>query len=746
MATRALQTLHLAWLSCTALCAIPALAQSEASGTAPVDDGEIIVTATRREQSLQTVPLAVSVIDGERLRSGNLNNLRDIATEVPSLNFRTAASNKDQALFVRGLGTVSTSPGVESSVSTVLDGVVLARQGQATLDLIDIERVEVLRGPQGTLFGKNASAGVLNIVSRRPGNVTRGFVDLNGFEGGEARARLALSGPVVSDRLALGFSAFLAHYDGNVRNVFDGDRVNGFDRAGGRVRLRFTPDDAFELLLTGDYAFSTDTTPQGVPTRTFLTAFPTGVVTNSPAFATAFLPSVAAADGRTINSNYRTEVTDRNYGLSGEITVNLGDHVLTSITAWRAWDNVQRQDQDRLPGPVIGIAQLHDVGLLDFTQFSQEVRVASPAAQALSYVFGGFYFRGRNRENYRRETTVVTATTRAVTSGVADYGVVNENLAVFGEANLRLGDSVRLLAGARLVRDRLSFDFNRVSSSAVPVTGIQTNFIANGQAASTDVAGRAGIQFDIAPRIMAYATYSRGYKGPAYNPAFSMLPQDAIALRPELSDAYEFGFKSRLFGGLTLNVAAFQQDVRDYQVPFFDTFNNSPITRLINAGRARSRGIEADAAARLGELTLSGALAYTEAQIRQFTCPVGTNASCRVDGLTLPYAPRWRANARFEWRPALTDSIDLVLGADVNWRTSTQYSINQTPDTIEPGYAIVNGTIGIANKDGLRVMLLARNLTDRSYSPFLVRFGQGVARFVPRDDERYFGISLLKDF
>lgn len=723
-----------------------AVAPSPADAASGADSDDIVVTATRRPERLQSVPVAVSVVDGDRLRTGNLNNLRDIASEVPSLNFRTAASNKDQALFVRGLGTVSTSPGVESSVSTVLDGVVLARQGQATLDLLDIDRVEVLRGPQGTLFGKNASAGVLNIVTRKPDALFRGFVDVSGFEGGEARLRVAASGPV-AENLSLGFSALGVHFAGNVRNVFDGERVNGYDKAGARARLRFTPGDRTELLITADYMWSDDSTPQGVPTRTRLTAFPTNAVTSFPAFANAFLPVVANEEGRTINSNYPTSVVDRNYGIAGELTIGIGDHDLTSITAWRQWDNVQRQDQDRLPGAVIGIAQLHDVGELTFNQFSQELRLASRGDQGFSYVLGGFYFRGSNRETYRRETTVLTATARTVTTGVADYGVINENFALFGEGTLRLGERLRILAGARWVRDELSFDFNRVSSSAVPVSGIQTNFVARDDTVSEDVAGRAGIQLDLAERIMAYATYSRGYKGPAYNPAFSMLPQDAIALRPEVSDAYEIGLKSRLFGALTLNLAAFQQDVADYQVPFFDTFNNSPITRLINAGRVQTRGIEADFSLRAGRfLTVSGAATYTEARIKAFTCPAGTNASCQVNGRTLPYAPEWRANARIGWRSPIGGSIDLLANADVNWRTDTQYSINQTPDTVEPGYAIVNASIGFATDGGLRVMVMARNVTDKSYSPFLVRFGQGVARFVPRDDERYFGLSLLQDF
>jgi iron complex outermembrane receptor protein len=735
--------------------ASPALGQVAQPDAAAIDAGgeggaaeEIIVTATRRSEPLQRVPIAVSVVTGDRLREAGLNNVRDLATEVPSLNFRTAASNKDQAIFVRGLGTVSTSPGVEPSVSSVLDGVVLARQGQATLDLLDIERVEVLRGPQGTLFGKNASAGVLNIVTRKPGNQIRAFVDASAFEGGEGRVRAGLSGPLVQDRVALGVTAMAAHFDGNVRNLFDGRTVNGNDLIGVRSRLRLTPADTVELLLTADYSWSKATTPQGVVTRTFLTAFPTGAVTNFPAFASALAPVVATRDNREINANYPTSVEDENFGLSAELNVALGDHDLTSVTAWRGWNNTQFQDQDRLPGPIVGVAQLHDLGRLNFRQWSQEVRLASPKDQTIDYVLGLFWFEGRNRENYFRETTAVTATTRTVTTGVADYGVINRNFALFGEAGIRLGERLRAFGGLRWVRDELSYDFVRDSSSATPVPGIQTDFMAEGRTVSRDVAGRFGIEANVSDGALVYGSYSRGYKGPAFNPAFSMLPQDTNPLAPETSDAAEIGLKSRLFDNtLTLNVALFLQKLQNYQVPFFDTFNNSPVTRLVNAGRVSTRGVEVDAVLRPAEhLSISGAAAYTDARIDSFTCPTGTTAACNVNGYPLPFAPTWRLNGRIDWRPPLNDRSNAIIGTDINWRTDTQYSINQTPDTIEPGFAIWNANLGVGTNDGFRATLMIRNITDRSYAPSLFRFGQGVVRFVPRDDRRYVGINLLKDF
>ena len=181
------------------------------------DDGKVetvVITATKRIQPLQSTPIAISSISGSTLEQANLNNLEAISTQVPTVNFRTNASNKDSALFVRGVGTISTSPGVEPTVSTVLDGVVTARPGQATLDLVEIDRIEILRGPQGTLFGKNASAGVINIVSRAPGKEFGGYVDLSAFQGNEARLRAGVWGEMMPNLLRGSLSVMTGKYDG----------------------------------------------------------------------------------------------------------------------------------------------------------------------------------------------------------------------------------------------------------------------------------------------------------------------------------------------------------------------------------------------------------------------------------------------------------------------------------------------------------------------------------------------------
>lgn len=381
----------------------------------------VTVTATRREESLQKVPVAVSVLEGEQLERDNRNGVASIAQQVPSLNFRTGASNKDTSLFVRGVGTISTSPGVEPTVATVIDGVVYARPGQATLDLLDLERIEVLRGPQGTLFGKNASAGVLNITSKAPTAQTHGFIDQSFYSGNESRTRFGIGGSLVPEVLKGSISTLFGSYDGNVDNRHNGQEVNGYNHKGVRGKLEFTPNDDVKLTLIADYMQSHDDAPNGVVSKSL-----------NPAFSNALRPVRASSDNRDINTDTRSHVQDTNKGLSAQLDWNLGDYTLTSITAWRGWDNIQYQDGDRLGTVTAAFPGTADKGDLAFDQYSQELRLASPKDEFLEYVGGLFYMHGKDEETYQRTLT----TTTRVDRGIADYSTTSDSYAVFGETTL----------------------------------------------------------------------------------------------------------------------------------------------------------------------------------------------------------------------------------------------------------------------------------------------------------------------
>ena len=752
-------SLRLTPLALSLCAALPALAQQTG------DSGQletVTITATKRVQPLQTTPIAVTVISGGALEEGNLNNLSTITTQIPTVNFRTNASNKDSALFIRGVGTISTSPGVEPTVSTVLDGVVTARPGQATLDLVEVDRIEILRGPQGTLFGKNSSAGVINIVTRAPGKGFGGYVDLSYYQGNEKRVRLGVSGG--SDVVQGSISAMAGSYDGNVTNIYDGSTVNGYDRKGVRARVDVTPSKALKISLIADHVKSDDTTPSGVPVSTTVRSYPALAVTNNPLFAAALGAVVPGPENRQINSEMKTRVADTNEGLSAQVDYTLGSVQLTSITAHRKWKNTQFQELDRLSTVYRQFPQQADRGDLDFTQTSQELRIASTQKQFLEYVAGLFWFEGKNDERYQRDVTRCNGTTDTalpsglipcsagsltVDNGVALYGVRNTSKAVFGEGTLNFSPSLRAIAGLRYTQDDLSYYHGRVASAA-GVPGVAASRArVEGSTSENAVSGRFGPQFDISKDVMVYGTYSRGYKGPAYNVFFNMSPAQDNVLAPEKSKSYEVGVKSELLNRtLRLNVAAFQTDYDGYQANVPDLVNGTIVTRLINAGKVQTKGVEVDLTARPTQnLTVNAGLANIIARVKNFACPPGAAASCDINGKPLPFSPDWKASVRVKYTQPLKAGLTLDYGVDASWQSKTMFDLQQQPDSFQPEYAIFNASVALQSTAGWRLALVVKNLADTSYSTLVQNNpGPAITRYVPRDDQRYVGVNFRYDF
>ncbi|WP_374402902.1 TonB-dependent receptor [Niveibacterium sp.] len=742
-----------------ALCVALALATPgaviAAEPQATDKDGEslptITVTATRRPEALQKVPVAVTVLDGQKLAEENRNNIAAIAQEVPSVNFRTNGSSKDTSVFVRGVGTISTSPGVEPTVSTVLDGVVLARPGQATLDLLDVERVEILRGPQGTLFGKNASAGVVNIVTRAPGAEREAFVEGAWYSGGnEKRLRAGVSGGV-NEQLRGSFNASWADYDGNVTNVANGKTRNGYDRTGLRARVDYDATPDLKLSLIGDYSKGTDTTVQGVITSLQTTAYPSGALSApNTKFGAALLPVVPKSDNREVNNNVDTRAEERNYGLSAQIDWKLAGHTLTSITAWRGWENTQYQDLDRLSAPAAGLPQQDDKGVLDFNQYSQEFRITSPRGQFLEYVGGLFFLRAESDETYRRDVTAIAPAPSGY--GEAKYSTRSDSASAYGEATFNFTEALRGIAGLRWTHDSLSYEHERVRNPAgAALAGVgASQGLTVGETSASAFSGRIGPQFDIAKGVTSYATYSRGYKGPAFNVFFNFVnPRDTLALKPETSDSFELGLKTTSFDNrLRINAAAFYTKYDNFQANFADVLNGTIVTRLINAGEVSTKGLEVDFSARpLTQLTISGAVARINARIDNFNCPVGAPTSCDVNGKPLPFSPDWKANIQGTWREPLKSGRFVDISSDYSWQSETQYSISQFADTIQPSYGIWNASVALVDAaNGWRAALLVKNIANQSYATNLSHDAGVLNRWVPRDDQRYFGVQFRKDF
>lgn len=743
--------------------------------TEEVAPGDIIVTAQKRSERLQDVPVAVSVVGGDLLQEQGKTSIEGAQYLVPSLNFLKSGTTLNQSIFLRGVGTATFSIAGEPSVSTVVDGVVYSRPGEAFSDLIDIDRLEVLRGPQGTLFGKNASAGVINIISRQPTRELGGYVEAGYFSRAEYRARAVLNVPL-SDAVRTRFTGFYDNYDGNIVNIaHDNAQVNGFEHYGGRAQLVADLTGNVTLTLIGDYHHDHDDCCAEVIGTGPLTA------TGAPATSLAFtvLPTPRGNETRTINQDLVTSTLETGYGFSGQLDISGGAlGTVTSITAYRNYKNTEIRDGDWLPAAYIGFNQLHDFGPQVGDTFSQELRLTSPGKQLIDYVVGLYYSRAYSERVFTRNDVVcasaVTPAPATLTpctsplaapstfpSATADFGSTFKNLAAFGQATLNLADRLRLIGGLRYTVDQLDVFHSRTTTLAGP--GIQPSFpvtatgtgqpagVFRGKATNENLSGKGGVQFDIVPQSTLYATYARGYKGPAYNVFFNLTATGTNTIAPETSDAYEAGLKNSLFGGrLVLNLAAYYAKYHNFQANNPDLVAGVVVTRFTNAGDVSTRGGEADLIWRpVADLNVAGGLAYTDAHVDRFFAPPGAAATAIVPaGTPLGFAPKWKGNLGVDYRYRTGGAVDFFGGAQGSYQSSELALFASDPTqrrlgTIR-GYGLLNLSAGVTSADDRwRLTGQVRNLLDQSFAAAITNGGPGGSyRYqIPRDADRYYGVT-----
>ncbi|PAX07027.1 TonB-dependent receptor [Sphingomonas lenta] len=766
----------------------------EQASTNPAD---IVVTAQRREERLQDVPLAVTVVSGEALAAANVNTIENAQYLVPTLNFRKSGTSINQSLFLRGVGTSTFSIAGEPSVSSVVDGVVFSRAGEAFSDLVDIERLEVLRGPQGTLFGKNASAGVVNITTKRPGEKFGGYVEAGYFTGNgdEYRTRVALDvplGPDVRSRI----TGFASDWDGNIRNTTLGLRVNGFERWGFRGVVEADVPNDVRFTLIGDYREANDdccgeligTTP-------------------SNAVIAQVLPVARGDRTRELAQNLVTATEEKSWGVSFQAEASLGRNTITSITSYREFDNREIRDGDFLPRAFVGFNELHDDGPQVSDTFTQEVRLTSPGDQFLTYTLGAFYSRAYTERTFSRfdivcaggaAGTPCTAPGLTVTtpSGTANFGSVFKNLAFYGQTELNLTDQLRLIGGLRYTNDELSVFHSRVATglarnaAGVPqaAPGIQPNFdqgvfdrylqlvaagVAPGAAAgqatvasngipfrakttNDNWSGKAGVQYEFSPEATAYASWTRGYKGPAFNVFFNLNATGTNVIEPETADSYEAGLKTTLFDGrLVLNVAGFYAKYKNFQANNPDEVAGVIVTRFTNAGTISTRGAELDLLFRpVDDLSISGGLAYTDAKVDRFRVPSnGNNTGVIPSGTRLAYAPEWKASLAADYRIRTGGGLDIGLGGDAAYQSEQLSQFDANPavreaTTIE-GYTLVNLAASLIDAaDRFRLTAQVRNVFDKSFAASITAGGPagGYRYIIPREADRYYGITGRVNF
>ena len=799
-------------LAGTALLVFAAAAQAQ-TAPAPVaaaesDSTEIIVTAQKRSERLQDVPLAVSVISGDALAAQGKVSLEGAQYLVPSLNFLKSGTTLNQSLFLRGVGTATFSIAGEPSVSTVLDGVVFSRAGEAFSDLVDIERIEVLRGPQGTLFGKNSSAGVINIVSKRPGDVLGGYVE-GGYlfgNGAEYRVRGAVDIPF-SASVRSRVTAFYDKYDGNIFNIAPNvnRRVNGFEHYGARALVEGEASERVKLTFIADYHKNRDDCCAEIIGGPPLTA--TGVVnTTNLALIQTVLPTLQGNQTRQVNQNLVTHTDEVGYGFSLQADVELGTQTVTSITAYRNYANTEIRDGDFLPSAYIGagLNQLHDFGPQTGDTFSQELRLTSPSKQFLTYVLGAYYSRSASERVFTRNDQSCAAAAGAVLpagvltpcssplaaastfpTGTADFGSVFKNVALFGQGTLNVATRFRLIGGLRFTLDQVDVFHSRTTLLAGPginpsfdsgvynngLTGLNgtgvTVFIPGplsgqpfrGRATSQNLSGKAGAQFDISHDSVAYATYSRGYKGPAFNVFYNLGSNGTNIIAPETSDAYEIGLKNTLFDGkLTVHLAAYLAKYKNFQANNPDVAGGVVVTRFTNAGNVSTRGGELDLLYRpLPDLSISGGLAYTDAHVDQFrAAPIlpGQPVPAAIpSGTPLGFAPKWKGNIGVDYRIRTGGAFDFSVGAQGSYQSSELSLFSPDPILRAAGtigaYGLVNLTASVMDKaERYKLTFQVRNLLDQSFAAAITNGGTGGAyRYqIPRDADRYYGITGRVNF
>lgn len=764
-ATRiALKTLAISASSLALATTAPAMAQVE----------EIIVTAQKVKENVQDVPIAVTAVSGERLDAALVRSLENIANLVPSVTFRKGTTSANNAIVMRGVGTISFAIGAEPSVSTVVDGVVLSRSGQAFAALVDLERIEVLRGPQGTLFGKNASAGLINIVSKGGTSSFEAEGLAEAFEGDEYRVRASLSGPLM-ENLTARVTGFYGSYDGNITNINGGRnrQVNGYEQYGVRGILDYD-DGPNRVRLIADYFRADDDCCADV----------TGISRGAVLDAELGLPGGNAngENQRFINHNTDTFTRDKQWSLTANGDFDIGEsHTLSVIAGYRNWFNEEQREADFLPRALVGSPQQIDAGIVRTEQISLEARIASDQAKPFFYQIGAFAWQSKNRQDFtRRAITCASSTLPVAASGatpcnladtintifpfaVGDSDVTIKNFALFGQATYKLTEQLALIGGLRYTWDDLSFTHTRApganATNGLPATGPGIlNVGAGGTIASggngtntsrgsTDnskLSGRAVVQFTPTDDVMLYGSYTRGYKGPAFNVFFNhVAPGNAVPISEELSDSFEIGLKSQFLDRrVQLNLAAFTVEYDGFQANNFFLVNGSLVSNLTNAGTIKSQGFEADLVVNpVSGLTFRASAAYADAKVKRFNPNPQTGAPDARNGTVLPFAPEFVYTLGADYTTDLGDAATLYLGTDYR-HTSTQYSdLGQAAATRIAPYGLWNAAIGVSDPDDkYRLTFHVRNITDDSY--VTSNLSNQLRLQIPRDADRYVGVSL----
>ncbi|MGV3482508.1 MAG: TonB-dependent receptor [Sphingobium sp.] len=720
--------------------ALPAQAQQTDEDAART--GEIIVTAQKREEALQDVPISIAVVGGETLDKLQLNAATDLQYIVPGLSSPAQSGPRNFGFFIRGVGTNTfSSETIEPSTAYVVDGVVMGQSGATLVDLPDIARIEVLRGPQSTLFGKNASAGVINIVTRRPSDTLEFRAGISAaWPNDDIHAYGYLSGPL-ADSLRFSVSGRRSVREGYIRNLPDGRRFNNRDEYGFRGKLEWQPSDRLRATLIGDYWKSNANcciwtverfaTPGPPATAPFLF--------EAPAIARLGMNPGRGNQFQTINGDVFAKV--KSYGASFQLDYELGDHTLTSISGWRGFETLDGLDSDSSTDNFLDV----NFGKHKQDQISQELRIASPTGGFIDYVAGLYYFR-----------QTVDSFTRQLFPGLfflpffnreVYVDVATRNMAAFGQANLHPTDRLTLTLGARWLTEKQTVGKSRTDTLTLATDSARVS------GKDDALTWRLGMEYEFTPDIMAFAAVTRGYKGGGFDSNIAVQP--LLPVGPERPTSYEIGLRTSVpNAGLTFNVTGFYADIKGYQ-----TASRDPIalTFPLTNGDAKTRGFEAELSwqpVKGKDFYLTGGVAYTNAEWGDFPgapCAGGQSAAqgCiggvqDLTGKPLPFAPKWAFNIGADYAQPIGGDLKIGGTINYNYRSKQMIGFPNAVDAIEPGYGLLGGAISLSDvNDAWKVSVFGKNLTDENFRTFAFNSSNGTLnQYRVYESRRIIGVAF----
>ncbi len=730
--------------------------------------GKVTVTARRREEDSQKVPTPITVLGGETLEAQRISRVQDLQQVLPSVNVAYIHA-RQSSVAVRGIGNNPASDGLEGSAGIYLDNVYLGRPGMAVFDLLDIEQLELLRGPQGTLFGKNTTAGVLNISTRAPTFTAERTVEVSGGQDGYFQGRGTVSGPL-GETLAGRLSAYRTRDDGYIKNIHDDNYLNGGERQGARGQLLFEPNEDFSLRWIADYneedSSNGSMVVYGGAERFWQRA---ALVGASP---------LRDPQRRKVNINGRQHVSVHQGGSSLEANWNLaGGYRLTSISAYRYWHFTPANDEQ------LNVSAINDTGVeVHDRQFSQEIRLASPTGGAFDYVVGAYAF----RQNLGNKTFTSYGPLADLYLLGANLGALNDtyskangkietdSFALFAQGTWHLTERLDFTAGLRGTYEEKNAKVERFAPLGGAAVGGVGAAVRNGQLGAYDSGDLS--QYNFAPSallslsyqfsddLLGYASLSHGEKSGGVNLAVGSAPSagaDSLLVGPERANDAELGLKSTLFDRrLLLNANLFWTGVHGYQAT---TLYQAPgstqlVQVLANAGSVRSRGLEFEATALpLRGLTLNFNGSYNDVTYLSFKdapCPAevstrpGAPSSCDLTGQRVVGASKWIANLNGEYQWRLDDRFQPYVSASYAYRSAAEGTLDNSDLSKIDGYALVNLAAGLRSDLGdgqLDTSVWLKNAFDKDY--YLSAFASINGSYTASVGQpRTLGVSLRYDF